>query len=97
MPSSAEVAGENFSPTFVIGNSVATGPESQYKNGPLLSATKYSCFLRPFPKSSVLLNRARRQEAGERQYAVFSSSDFMEVQETGELCSQLPCNRNPSN
>jgi protein tyrosine phosphatase len=90
----AEIAGQDFSGEFVIGGGRQPKYSPQYKNGPLLSGTKYSCFLRAFPRSSVLAGRSRRQaEEGGRQDLVFSSSDYMSVQETGsEDSSGSPSN-----
>lgn len=87
----AEVAAKDLPSSFVIGDGQATGPNKEYTNGYLLSSTKYSCFLRAFSKSSHLgqntdMNTMRKllQEAGtERQYAIFMSSEFMDVRETG--------------
>ena len=86
----AEVAAEEFTRTFVIGGGRVTGPSKQYSNGPLLSSSRYSCFLRAFPKSAVFLKRAVEKGGGQgegegRQYVVFQSSDFLPVQQTGEL------------
>ena len=89
----AEIAAEDFSPTFVIGSGRVTGPNRNYTNGPLVSSSSYSCFLRAFPKSSVLLEDAARRRRDEdegkgRQYVVFNSSDFLPVQETGRTVQQ---------
>ena len=97
----AEIDAASFSPTFIMGSgSESTGLNSTYKNAPLLEGKSYSCFLRAFPKSSVLLARGRRQVTGGeelRQYAIFSSTTFMEVQKTGVcpvvlgLCVSMIC------
>lgn len=84
---SAKVITGSF--TFIIGGDRKNGYSSNYSNGPLLSGTTYTCFLRAFPKSSVSLSGQRRRQTGSeeketRQYSVFSSSPFMEVQKTAE-------------
>ncbi|CAI7990187.1 Receptor-type tyrosine-protein phosphatase gamma, partial [Geodia barretti] len=79
----AEIAGRDFSGEFVIGGGRQPKYSPQYKNGPLLSGTKYSCFLRAFPRSSVAGRSRRQAEEGGRQDLIFNSSDYMPVQETG--------------
>ncbi len=84
----AEIAGDLFSSVFVLGGGEVTmGTGGSYDNGKLTPGSLYSCFLRAFPKTFYDRPFKRRKRADDalskRQYDIFSSSDFLPVQETG--------------
>ncbi len=84
----AEVDGASLSLRFTLGlGGVTNGSNISYVNGRLSPGTLYTCFLRAFPKTFYDRPFKRRKRAAGlslRQYDIFSSSNFLPAQETGE-------------
>lgn len=89
----AEVDGSSFSPRFTLGGGgVTNGSNANYINGQLTPGSLYTCFLRAFPETFYDRPFRRRKRAADlslRQYDIFSSSDFLPVQETSELMAHI--------
>jgi len=86
----AEISGAQFQSLFVVGDGAVTnGAQTTYTNSELPSGGFYTCFLRIFPMTFYDRGfRMRRQEdplITNRQYDVFSSSDYIPVQQTGSV------------
>lgn len=93
----AEISGIEFvAGSFIVGGAedVSRGDNSRC-NGKLLPGVWYTMFLRAYPSTlgnreassqegSARRRRRRRQTLSERQYAVFSSSDFLKPVITSE-------------
>ena len=86
----AEMAGNLFTSVFTLGGggeTIGTG-ETRYDNGKLTPGSYYSCFLRAFPKTFYDRPFKRRKRADDvlskRQYDIFTSSNFLPVQQTGD-------------